>query len=57
MCETSLSSYLRSTDPEAKIYWERLSRERFFFKTGSRYNVNPFLFFVGFSWTGREGGS
>lgn len=36
MCETSLSSYLRRTDPEAKIN----QQGKIFFKTGSRYNAN-----------------
>lgn len=54
MCETSLSSYLRNTDPEAKINQQR--KIFFFFKTGSRYNANPIFSLKAFlGQEGREG--
>lgn len=55
MCVTSLSSYLRSTDPEAKIN-QHGKIFFFFFKTGSRYNANPIFSLKAFlGQEGREG--
>lgn len=52
MCETSLSSYLRSTNPEAKIN----QQGKIFFKTGGRYNANPIFSLKAFlGQEGREG--